>query len=53
MQAAVAKGLGVSENKIAVDYGKSTVSVDLGGAECDDAKLASAFEGTKYSVVTD
>lgn len=50
MQAAVAKGLGVSEDKIAVDYGKKTVSVDLGGAELDEAKLASALESTKYSL---
>lgn len=53
MQAAVAECLGVSEDKIAVDYGKKTVSVDLGGSELDKTKLASGLEGTKYSLVTD
>ena len=51
MQAAVAKGCGVDEDKISVDFDSKTVSVDLGGAEIDMDKVAAALEGTnKYSV---
>ena len=50
MQAAVAKGLGVDEDKVKIDYKTTEITVDLDGANLDMAALATGFEGTKYSI---
>ena len=46
----MAEGLGVEKGKVQIDYDTKVVSVDLGGAELDLEKVASAFEGTRFGL---
>ena len=51
MRSAVAKALGISEDKVHVEYGKpGTVSLDL-DTPPDPSVIAAALEGTKYELV--
>jgi hypothetical protein len=50
VRSAFAKGLGVSEDKVTVDYDTKMVSVDMGSAEVDKDALTAALESTKYSL---
>ena len=50
MQAAVAKGLGVDEDKVEINFKTMEVTVDLEGADLDMAALATGFEGTDFTV---
>lgn len=51
MQAALAKGLGVSKDKIHVDFDTKSVAIDLDGAAVDKAAVAKALEATgRYSL---
>lgn len=50
MQAAVAKGFDVDEDKVSIDYASKTVSIDIGGADLDMDKVANSLEGTRFSL---
>lgn len=50
MQAAVAKGLDIDEGKVSIEFSSKTVSIDLGGADLDMDKIASALEDTRFSI---
>jgi copper chaperone CopZ len=46
VQAALAKGLGVSKDKVKIDYAAKTACVEMDGAKPDMKSLAKAMDDT-------